>query len=143
MNATRTKDACLKSVQAEQRARPLVRHAYQAWCILDNGRGECSPVDVSDVGTLSGALAKVPLIHKQHVMIRETDTMTGKSVEHLYAVKARKQWVRAEDGTTRNVAVPYADRLFSMARNGEMPAEPWSWSPGADVVGIDRNEVRA
>ncbi|QCI93358.1 hypothetical protein [Novosphingobium sp. EMRT-2] len=141
MNATRTRAACFDSVKADMRARPLVRHTYRAWHIMDST--ECAAIDVADATTLAEALGKVPLFHKRHFVIHETDTITGKTVAHFYQVKETKKWLKCPDtGVTRNVGVPYSVKLFAMAMDAFDPVEPWSWSPGADVVGADRNEVR-
>lgn len=142
----RTQRACLEAATAAIRATPM-GETFQAWRFSpDNPRCEGDPIDMTGVRSLSAAQIAVTahVFHKDKVAILVTDEVTQRRVVHFYAVKRKSPAPRRWDAENlRYVAAPaeYLDPLFSMAASRFAPVEPWRWSPGCDVVGIDRNTI--
>jgi hypothetical protein len=122
----------------------LPAERFTAWRILSDGTSQ--PLDTGDATTLHDAAnnALQGCSHKDHFTVLHTN-VAGKQTEHVYYVKASKPiWVR-KPGFAHSVQVrPLAlDHRFSRKLAEFVPVEPWHWSPGCDVVGVDRNVVEA
>lgn len=125
------------------RAEPLPA-LFEAWIA---GEAASRRLDVSGATTLHEARDAAAQFckHKDHFLIKRTDRATGEAMLHCYYVKQKAPtWVR-KPGFAHVVQVRplEAELRFSMAVNAFAPVEPWRWTPGADVVGIDRDVVEA
>lgn len=99
-----------------------------------------------DASTLAEAKANASACcsHKDVLFIRETlrAARTGVAL-HAYVVRQGKREYRVnhETGVPGYVAPLKLDHLFSLPVNAFDPLQPWTWTPGADVVGIDRTLI--
>lgn len=122
-------------------ARPM-RPGFTAWIIRD---GKSDPVETAgDCLTSCADEVAQRCDHKGSFVILETAPVTGKATAHFFTVKRKStaRWVTHEH-VTRRVHDLYAELVLSLAVNEFAPVERWKWSPGADVVGIDRNTIDA
>lgn len=138
---TRTEAAVL-------RPQRFAREHFAAWRAGHNSpRGEAIAIDVSRAGTLreAEAIASNHVQHKDGVFIVAGDTVTGKRMMHVYAVKQRREpplkW-NSETQKYDKQPREYLAEVIACAVNDFAPVEPWKWEPGSDPVGIDRQEVR-
>jgi hypothetical protein len=119
-----------------------MRTGFTAWIICD---GKSDPVETAG-DCLASCADEVAqrCAHKDSFVILETAPVTGKATAHFFTVKKKStpRWVTVEH-VTRRVHDLYAETLFSCAVEAFQPLERWNWSPGADVVGIDRNTIDA
>mgnify|MGYP000629688827 CR=1 FL=1 len=132
MNASVTKPAFTHLLPAD---------SFQAWRVLSDGTSQ--PLDII-AGDLAEAIqsASVKCQHKDYFTVLHT-AASGKRTEHVCYVKQQAaRWVR-KPGFAHAVQVRplSADVLFSRAVAAVEPVEPWRWTPGADVVGVDRGEI--
>lgn len=119
----------------------LPAETYCAWRVLANGTSQ--PVEITAT-SLAEAIQSAALHcqHKDYFTVLQT-TASGKNIEHVCYVKQQAaRWVR-KPGFAHAVQVRplSADVLFSRAVAAVEPVEPWRWTPGADVVGVDRSEI--
>ena len=128
--------ACDKA--AGSSATPFTRTTLEAYIILGNQRGEVVRQDTpaASLEALAMHFATSGNAGK-HVLIRETDTITGKALNHFFVIR-RGRWKghyeEASYGGMRKAFPHRAERLFTLA---DPIAEPWKWTPEADVVGLD------
>lgn len=117
---------------------------FAAWRILGNGKAD--PIEIA-AGTLAEALdqAKINCIHKQVLVIRHTDYRTRKITAHFYRIKRSTRNVTyrpaLDGGPPVREGLLEAEPVTSMEVTAFSPVEPFRWSPGADVVGVDRSLV--
>ena len=120
--------------------RPVAMHdMFTAWRLS----GSKAIRIASEGNDLASALQSAQLVcsHKDRLFILQTDRRSGDKMLHCYVIK---QGARQYRGITEGWVCPLkADPLFSMPVIDFAPDEPWTWSPGADVVGFDRSEVSA
>jgi hypothetical protein len=115
---------------------------FSAWRQRDGGKAsrlECGGAILADV--LSEAQAQCQ--HKDVLFILHRDGLTGDKTLHCYAIRQGKpEWVR-KPGFAHVVQVKplKADPLFVLPVRQFDPVEPWSHTPGCDVVGMDRETV--
>ena len=135
MNAPQALAACLADVQPA-RVTALAK-SYTAWRVLSDRQSERMAVIAA---SLDAAVAEIAprCRHKDHFIIAEQDALSGRTTAHFYTVKRKSapRYVYRDHQTHRTNDL-YAERLFGLAVNAFEPVEPWSWSPGADVVGRD------
>lgn len=134
---------------AEQDARPAATERYTAWRISpDSPRAECQPCNMGNPATLreaiNDALTGAAFQHKDTLALLITDTVSGKQIVHFYAIRqdTKAPYIfDKEKGRAVKAKRYYPDPIFSMAVSEFSPVEPWRWTPGADVVGHDRNMI--
>lgn len=123
----------------------LPAERFQAWRVLGNGPSQA--IDLSLASSLDEAIQTAGQ-HCQHKdwfsVLHVTPT---KTTEHVCYVKQGKPtWVRKE-GFAHAVQVKplEVERKFSREVTAFAPVEPFRWTPGCDVVGVDRSlvEVRS
>jgi hypothetical protein len=137
MTGLRTIAAC-QDTAARSNATAFNRTTLEAFIILGNQRGELVRQD-TPAASLEALAMHFAIAGNagKHVMIRETDTITGKSLHHFFVIR-RGSWQGhfepGESGGMRKAFPHRAERLFTIA---DPIAEPWEWTPGADVVGVD------
>jgi hypothetical protein len=122
----------------------MIRHAttFRAWRIAGT-RNEAIPLPMSAADLPAAVAATVTSCqHKEAFVVVEHDAVQDRSTAHFYAVKRKSQarYVLV-DHVTQRVHDLYAEPLFSLAVNAFDPVEPWSWSLGADVVGMPKHAV--
>lgn len=137
--------ACAHATEqaAAQSATPIQREVYRAWRLSpDASRGEAIPLETAPAASLAealdNALAGNVVCHKDHVAILVTDTVTGRRMLHLYAIRRQSApQFRWDAGQQRHLRFHrhYPVALFAMAVNEFVPVEPWTWAPGRDAVG--------
>lgn len=122
---------------ARDRARILTER-FEAW--HQGG----FPLDVSAATTLGEARDEAArhCRHKDHFTVLQ-HTIDGKHILHVYYVKQTKPvWMKKPDMAHAVQVRPLAvEHRFSQEVAAYEPVAPWRWSPGADVVGLDRNVV--
>ena len=136
-------------VAADRDARPAPKEVFAAWRLSpDNPRAEAIPCTIGEVRTLdeavSAALVGNALQHKDALVVLVTDTVSKKRMAHFYAIKqdTKAPYVfDKEKGKAVKAKRFYPAALFSMAVSEFSPVEPFRWSPGADVVGADRDMI--
>lgn len=120
----------------------LPAERFTAWRILGNGTSQ--PLDTGDATTLDDAASNAlqGCQHKDHFTVLHTN-VAGKQTEHVYYVKAGKPVFVRKPGFAHAVQIkPLSlEHRFSRKLAEFAPVEPWRWTPGCDVVGIDRNVV--
>lgn len=119
---------------------PQPRLSFQAWKVAGN-TGVSYPLDMTGVTTVADAIrrALIQCSHKDVFEVLASDAVTGGAALHTYRVKQSSKYQRVphEDGTTRTIKPLEADHVITRDVHAFVPVEPWKWSPGADVVGID------
>lgn len=120
--------------------------SFKAWRIA--GTDKAWPIDLAGAGTLAEAVnaAKAgPLAAKDTLAIRHTEGRTGQHMVHIYEIKKSasagfyrdaldgggRVWVR---GLVATLRCSFLAAAFD-------PVEPFRWTSGCDVVGIDRTLV--
>ncbi len=121
----------------------LPAETYQAWRVLPDGTSQ--PLDVANAATLDEARQSALLAcqHKDHFSVLQTGPCG--QVEHVFYVKQGKaRWI-TKPGFAHQVHIkPLEVELrFSRAVTAFAPVKTFRWSPGCDVVGIDRDVVEA
>lgn len=136
-----------KMVEVSAMKAQSMEDTFEAWRISpDSPRGEVCALDVSAATSLADAVdIAAPLcFHKDSFVVQVIDGVTGKRMLHFYAVKRRsnpiRQWNK-ERLCHENMHPHYAVAMFSMAVSAFEPVEPWRWSPGTDVVGLDGTAI--
>lgn len=118
-------------------AQPM-HHTYKAWKVSDFS-GESYPLDVSAATNLSAAVEHAAMLcsHKDVFTVLHAHPVTGAGFLHVYYVEqsAKSRRVPHSDGTWRVLRPMKPRRVTHIAVNNYDPKEPWTWSPGADVVG--------
>ena len=135
------RDRVLLAAAAE---RPAVLPRFKAWRC--GGTTSAVPIDIADAQSLKEALASATatyFVHKDRLAILETDHRAGKSLLHLYGIQqqAALQYVRTESGRMVAIKRLKPAHLLTMPVEQFAPVEIFRWSPGCDVVGIDRSAV--
>ena len=135
------RDRVLLAAVAE---RPSVLPRFKAWRC--GGTTSAVPIDIADAQSLKEALASATdayFVHKDRLAILETDHCAGKSLLHLYGIQqqARPDYIRGADGLSKAVHRLKPAHLLTMPVEQFAPVEIFRWSPGCDVVGIDRSAV--
>ena len=140
MSAARTEAACLA-------ARPeTLTTTFQAWRVRDTSIA--TPLGMEPCASLKEAVsaAAASCGHKDHLIVLEVKPISGKAMAHFHAIKRESKSLWRRDpvtGEAANIARLYPVLLFSMEVTSFSPAKPFHWSPGCDVVGIDRTLVEA
>lgn len=119
-----------------------MRPTFTAWLVLASGKAHPLPADGA---TLNEALASAltgGCTHKSQVVIREHNPVKRETRLHVYAIKRRSagRWV-VRDHVPAKVHDLYPDPLFVLDVTAFEPVEPWKWTPGCDVVGVERSVV--
>lgn len=131
----RTQAACLKASSASR------RFAYAAYLVLDNREGQVQQHQIftHSVEAIAAGFA-IAAHHGRTIIVRQHDRVADEAVLHFFTIKKGAWQGLYEDGQTGlRKAYPYrAERLF---RINEKLTEPWSWTPGCDVVGGDRDLI--
>lgn len=132
-------------MNALSRIKPQRTHTFKAWrTTKDTQHNEAHPLPV-DADTLADAVeqAAPSCHHKDTLLVLATDAATRKSTLHSYAIvrKAAKYVRNPVTGLTDRISPLEPSLLFSVAVSEFAPVEPWRWSPGADVVGVDRSLI--
>lgn len=136
MNGARTEAACLAASERAIRMGP----SFTAWRILDNGEACPERLFAATLPEIERELANEGT-HQHRYVVRETDPINGKATLHFYTIR-KGAWKGHYSHNRARKVYPYtADRLLSMKVNAFDPVEPWRWTPGCDVVGIDRDLV--
>lgn len=120
----------------------LPAETFRAWRVLDNG---CSQPIETSATTLADAAQQAAQAcrHKDYFTVLQT-VVSGARIEHVYYVKQQAaRWIADPDnfGAPKRVQPLKAERLFCRELREIEPVEPWRWTPGADVVGVDRREI--
>lgn len=122
------------------RTEPVV--TFAAWRTSDETAHHEAHAICVTAATLSEAVeqAKLSCHHKDTLVILESDQARRKQTQHAYRiVRKAAKWVRDPvTGLEQRITPLDATPLFSMAVAVFEPVTPWRWSPGADVVGVDR-----
>jgi hypothetical protein len=117
-------------------AQPL-RSTYSAWRVMVTGRS--LPLDIAAAASLAEAinLAATFCHHKEVFHVLHLDPVTGAGCLHIYRIKQSSKLKRVphSDGTWRVIKPLEPEYVIKMAVETFAPAEPWRWTPGADVVG--------
>ena len=123
-----------------------MRDIFTAWR-LSHGSRTATRLDCKG-GDLAEALQSASRLcqHKDVLFVLHTDRISGIKRLHCFVIRNGKREYRVdrETGIPGMVTPSKPDCIFDMAVIDFHPAEPWSWTPGADVVGIDPSiiEVR-
>ncbi len=125
--------------------------AFEAWCI-PTGLGadrkhKANPLALN-ASSFDEAVTAATLCcqHKDTLAVLYTHPGKDERTLRLYAIKreAKAIYVRnPQTGETERVQRLYPALLLELAVNAFDPVEPWRWSLGADVVGIDPQLVEA
>jgi len=122
------------------------RLSFQAWRVSGQ-TGVSYPLDMSSVTTLTDAIRRslIQCAHKDVFDVLASDAVSGTGALHTYRVKQSSKYQRVphEDGTTRTIKPLEPEHLVTRDVKVFTPVEPWRWTPGADVVGVDRQIVEA
>lgn len=129
-----------------ERAKPMRAVTFKAWRVSpDNPRNEAQPIDLPDVATAEEAAQAACLYRGEMVMVLLSDAAQRperRHLLHIYKVKAKTNPARRwNTGSGKfEAAKPEYPSLIGMVCVGEgfSPAEPWKWTPVADVTGVDR-----
>jgi hypothetical protein len=116
---------------------------FRAWSIGESN-SIAYPREIGEPATLAEAVRRaMPAQHKARFMVLVENAVTRTGTLHIYAVKQSSKTVRIphEDGTWRVGKPLLPEALVSLEVRAFDPVEPWRWSPGADVVGVDRTLV--
>ena len=120
------------------------RHTFAVWRILESGQHYPLHISATTLGDIVAEAAD-QCGHKQQFLIRQTDSVTGAIVLRIHQIKQGKEvWLNvpgvahAIKSYRKNPAL-----ICTMLVESFEPAEPWKWTPGADVVGVDRTIVEA
>lgn len=120
---------------------------FTVWRTCDETPGnEAHPLRIT-ADTLAEAVqeAAQSCHHKDTLVVLEVDHVTRTQTQHAYRiVRKAAKWIRDPvTGLEQRINPLEASPLFSMAVKSFAPVEPWRWSPGADVVGVDRTLIDA
>lgn len=104
------------------------------------------PISVASISAASLALnAALPQCHHKDVLaILYGHDGKREKVLRFYAIKQQSKPVyrrNPETLLTEAMRPLYAALLMETKVHGFDPVEPWRWTPGADVVGIDRTLI--
>ena len=131
----------MDALASQMRFAPL-HDLFEAWRV---GEAMSPRLDTLDATTLAEARdhAASSCSHKDHFLVKQTDRATGRATLHLFYVKQKAAtWLRdPATGIPKQVRPLEAEHRFSVPVEAFAPVEPWRWSPGCDVVGIDRSMV--
>jgi hypothetical protein len=128
---------------AKTHAFTLPMLTYTAWRVGESGKS--IPLNLYDPEGLEGAVehALAQASHKDIFHVLETDETRRISKLHIYQVKQGKPVYRKLHGevVARLVKPLIAHPVTTMEVREFVPAQHWCWTPGCDVVGIDRQTV--
>lgn len=119
---------------------------FAAWRIADGNDSAAYPLECVAT-TLAEAVdsAAPSCCHKDTLLILATEGRSGRKTLHAFRIKQGKRTYRT-DPLTRVagfVAPLYAEKQFTLPVEDFAPVEPFRWTPGCDVVGVDRSVVEA
>lgn len=144
MAGTATQLACARAAEATK----LQRETYRAWRIVPDS-SDAHPLPSGHADSLRAALDHALtgyVCHKDHVAILVTDTVTGKRMLHVHAIKRKSApQYRWDPETKQHIRFHshYPVEIFAVAVNEFVPVEPFVWKPGCDVVGRDDGVIEA
>lgn len=114
---------------------------FTAWLVPTTAARVSQPLNVAQASTIEEAaqLAAVQCVHKDHFSVLQHDHVSGKKIEHVFYVKQKTaRWISdPETGAPKQVRPLEAELRFSREVTAFQLVEPWQWTPGCDVVGID------
>lgn len=130
-------------VSERTRAR-RIGDTFKAWRQREGGKAQ--PLDIEG-SCLADALrsACASCGHKDVIFILQTIPSCPDKALHVYVIRQgpRQHRVNPETGVPGWFHPLKTDNLFSLPVRQFEPVEPWRWSPGADVVGADRETIDA
>lgn len=117
-------------------ARRLDRSTFEAWRHPDGSKLACAHTLVAvSLPAIEREIAIAPHFGAT-ILILETDAITDAKLLHAYRIR-RGKWIGRVDERGCKTYPHSADLLFRMPVNAFDPVQPWGWSPGCDVVGLD------
>lgn len=135
MNGTRTELACLRSVMP-------IADTFRAWRIFENGENHPLAINASDLAeAVMQAAPECP--HKGKFVVCHVDALKGRTTLHFYTIR-QKQAIWRHNPQTRQAerfTPRTAEHLLSQGVKSFDPVEPFRWSPGCNVVGVDSSIV--
>ena len=146
MSGTRTEAACLAASMAMQRATPYKpANAFTVLAWTEGG----TPIDVSAAADVKEAadIAANRVGHKGGFVLLQTHDGTNRQACRFCRVKRSTKHhtyrPALDGGNPVREGKLEAVEVFAMAVTAFAPVEPWKWTPGCDVVGIDRTLIEA
>lgn len=138
MNALTIRDRALDVIDANdmraERLSRLTAATFTVWRLLGSGKAQAHPVAATTLLEIEREIATEAAFGATF-MVRETATLSGRATLHTYRIRREKWTGRYADG--RKVYPHSADKLFALEVSAFEPVEPWRWTPGADVLGVD------
>lgn len=131
----RTEAVCLKAAMAT----PIHAATFDAWRVVS---GKAHTLITNATSDEDWRLATTVCQHKEQVWVRER-MANGKTFLHVFAVREKAATYRYCQETKQPVRFKprFLDLVSSVEITEFSPVTPWEWTPGADVVGIDRTVV--
>lgn len=115
---------------------------FEAWRLRDTETATSIGISAT---TLADALshAQNSCGHGDTLLILQTHARTERQTLHAFRIRQGARELRriGDDPVPQWIRPLKPDAMFSMAVDAFTPVAPFRWSPGADVIGIDRREV--
>jgi hypothetical protein len=131
---TRHQDMCaLEAGEMRSECLRLIASTFDCWLVLPNGKAMSHHIQGDTLAEIERSMAKAAY-HGETILVRETETLSGKTTLHTYRVRKGKPI--AWDADARRVYFYTAEKLVSVEVSAFQPVAPFRHTPGCDVIGF-------